>query len=893
MPLPPGTSRGPYEILNPIGAGGMGEVYKARDTRLDRTVAIKFSKEAFSERFEREARAVAALNHPNICQLYDVGPDYLVMEFVEGAPIAAVDTSRKLLDIAIQIADGLAAAHAARIIHRDLKPDNILMTRDGRVKILDFGLAKIVAAENPDADADATSAMTRTEAGALLGTIAYMSPEQARGSADLGPQSDQYSFGLVLYELASGRKAFPRGSAAEVMTAIIREEVEPLPATVPAPLRWIIERLLAKDPSERYESTRDLHRELRQLRDRLSESSVSGVQSAIADPIPSRVRSWPKAWMIGGGLAFALLCGAAGWMLHPASEARNTRLTPIEVTWEDPSPAFWSPDGKAFAYSAGPVGGRRLFLRYLNSPTPAPLTRGADVWDPAGWSGDSKRIFAVGKNPPGADSPYTLFSVPVFGGEPDVVMPMDSQFILPGLRVSQDGKALAAVHLDSNRRLSVYTASPVGSPPKRYTPAPFETATWSNTPAVRFSPDMQSITFIVDALDGRQVWKLPYPAGQKAPERVQSNMAGNGFGGWTWFPEGRSGIWSMGGHLWLGSIRSGMRQAVTTGISSESQSQPALSPDGRQLLFLQSRRDYMIVSASLSDASVERVISSEVVTGMPAWALHRKAFVYTSDRSGSSAIWMRGEDGDRQIVTEDAFPSGSKGSFILPTLSPQADRVLYTRASVGSDDQFNWISSLSGGPPVRLTNAKDVIERGGSWSPDGSRIAYWQFRNGFVSIMVVRTTGEAAPVVLCEKAWNPLPEWSPDGQWIKFMDGRTAGAGWTLSSPDGKTLHSFGEPQTIEMTFSADSKRLYGIRVGTDRRTLFSLDIATKEVKTIGEISRDFVPSSYNNPGIRLSLAPDGKSILYAVAKRNFSLWMMEGFARPGWGDSLREMLPW
>ena len=256
---------------------------------------------------------------------------------------------------------------------------------------------------------------------------------------------------------------------------------------------------------------------------------------------------------------------------------------------------------------------------------------------------------------------------------------------------------------------------------------------------------------------------------------------------------------------------------------------------------------------------------------------------------------MRGEDGDRPIVTADSFPAGSRSSFILPTLSPQADRVLYTRGSGGSNDQFNWISSLSGGPPVRLTNAKDVIERGGSWSPDGGRIVYWQFRNGFVSIMVVRTTGEATPVVLCEKAGLPLPEWSPDGQWIKFIDARggTAGAGWTLISPDGKTLRSYGEPNAIEMTFSADSKRLYGIRVEPDRRSLFSLEIATKEVKTIGEISRDFTPSSYNNPGIRLSLSPDGKSILYPATRRSSSLWMMEGFAQPGWVDQLREMLPW
>ena len=487
--LAPGACLGPYEILNPIGAGGMGEVYKARDTRLDRTVAIKVSKEAFSERFEREARAVAALNHPNICQLYDVGPDYLVMEFVEGAPIASVDTTRKLLDIAVQIADGLAAAHAAGIIHRDLKPDNILITRDGRVKILDFGLAKIVGAGKPDDDA--TRAMTRTEAGATLGTIAYMSPEQARGSADLGAQSDQFSFGLVLYELASGRRAFPRASAAETMTAIIREEADPLPATVPAPLRWVVEHLLAKDPSDRYESTRDLYRELRQIRDRLSESTVSGLQAASTGEMPRRPRSLPKAWTIGAGVVLAVLCGAAGWMLHPASGLEKSQFTPIEVSWENPSAGFWAPDGKAFAYSAGPVGARRLFLRYLNSPSPAPLTRSAEVWDPAGWSGDNKRVFVIGRNPQGADTRFSLFSVPVVGGEPDVVMPLDDRLILPGLTVSADGTALVATGVDANRKFSVYTASPVGSPLKRYTPAPFESADWSNTPAVRFSPDMR------------------------------------------------------------------------------------------------------------------------------------------------------------------------------------------------------------------------------------------------------------------------------------------------------------------------------------------------------------------------------------------------------------------
>src|SRR6185437_15593725 len=311
MALAVGAKLGPYEIIAAIGKGGMGEVWKARDTRLDRIVAIKFCAAEFSERFGREAKAIAALNHSNICQIYDVGPDYIVMEYIEGAPVAPVDTPRKLLDIAAQMSDGLAAAHAAGIIHRDLKPDNALITRDGRVKILDFGLAKAAYSEIGADDLTCTidpGERVFTDPGTTVGTVAYMSPEQARGQTNLTAQSDQFSLGLVLYELAAGKRAFRRATKAETMAAIIREDAEALPAAVPAPLRWVIERLLQKEPAERYDSTNDLYRELRQLRDRLSETVSASAIPAVSG---ESKRHWLRGMgLLGAGLALGLAVAA-------------------------------------------------------------------------------------------------------------------------------------------------------------------------------------------------------------------------------------------------------------------------------------------------------------------------------------------------------------------------------------------------------------------------------------------------------------------------------------------------------------------------------------------------------------------------------------------------------
>ena len=244
MPLPAGTRLGPYEILAPLGAGGMGEVYKATDTRLGRIVAIKTLRPEHMQRFEREARAIAALNHPHICTLHDVGPDYLVMEYLEGQPIAGPLSPQEAVRLALQIADALETAHHAGVIHRDLKPANILLTKTG-VKLLDFGLAKRIVSETDNADA------TASQAGVLLGTVAYMSPERLEGKPT-NERSDIFSFGLVFYELLGGRKAFGGPTAASTIGAVLHKEPPPLQA--PPHLEQIVARCIRKNPEDRFPS---------------------------------------------------------------------------------------------------------------------------------------------------------------------------------------------------------------------------------------------------------------------------------------------------------------------------------------------------------------------------------------------------------------------------------------------------------------------------------------------------------------------------------------------------------------------------------------------------------------------------------------------------------------
>jgi serine/threonine protein kinase len=350
MPLATGDRLGAYEIVSLLGKGGMGEVWKARDPRLNRDVAIKVSDARFSERFAREAKAIAALNHPNICQIYDVGPNYLVMEYIEGTPPKGPVAPAEAVRLALGIAAALEAAHGKGITHRDLKPANVLVTKSD-IKLLDFGLALVN--KNAEAGIHDDTSTTLTAAGAVIGTIAYMSPEQAAGKP-LDVRSDIFSFGVVLYELLAGCRPFNGSTNLEVLQKVIHGSVSPLDERVPVGLRMLVEKALDKDPEDRYQTMREVVVDLR----RVARQPGTGVKP-VASAASERPRRGPLVWVTLAGLSMALGLLAGRWFwFRPDPIPKDVRFQRItDFVGVEESPAV-SPDGKTVAFVA-PAGGRQ------------------------------------------------------------------------------------------------------------------------------------------------------------------------------------------------------------------------------------------------------------------------------------------------------------------------------------------------------------------------------------------------------------------------------------------------------------------------------------------------------------------------------------------------------
>lgn len=890
MPLTPSTRFGPYEIVAPLGAGGMGEVYRARDTRLGREVALKVLPAEVSAdpgrraRFEQEARAAAALNHPNIVGLHDVGDQggvfYIVSELVPGETLTALIEAgpvptRKLLDIAVQIADGMAAAHAAHITHRDLKPANIIVTPDGRAKILDFGLAKQTArvASTPDE----TLTVQQTQPGMILGTVSYMSPEQARGKpAD--HRSDQFSFGLILYEMASGRKAFDKAESVQTMSAILTEDAPPIERDIPAPLRWTIDRCLAKNPVDRYESSGDLYRDLRQMRDYLgSKTSTSQIAAAVDPAAPAKKPGRRMGWLMPAA-AFVLAAGAflLGRALAPARfpDQAAYRFTPFAFDPGGQTTPIWSPDGKAVAYAGrpgGPTTPWQVMVRYLDGAMPRQVTRLPESAYPTAWAPDSMRILFTSSR-----SPEGIWSASTVGGEPESFYPISG---VPVRSVSPDLKTVAVVRRGEDHLYAVWYSSPVGAPLRKYTPDPVNSHALYNDTRLRFSPDGRNLLLAIRADRGEdEIWVMPYPPDPShPPKRILPGFRSySGNPEFCWMPDGRRFVISAAvdpagsPQLFLADISSGAITALTSGTTSHRG--PSISPDGARLVFTESERDFDVVSLDLASGAATRLIATQRGETMPAWAANAHALVYVTDRDGEREIWLRDHAGDRPVVRQRDFPADEAQWLIGPALSPDGSRVAYAQFGLHGANHL-WISSVSGGAPVRLTNDPASTEFAGSWSLDGNWFVYLAVRNGSTDLMKVKTSGQAAPTLVKAGVDCEVPSWSPKGDSILCAP--------NVLSPDGQTIRELPRITTQNYAFSGDGKLLYGLREETDAVTLFSVDLASGAQKNIAKLADEFRPSSDVHPAVRFSLAPDRRSIVYPVATYHANLWMLTGALHP------------
>ena len=537
MKLTTGMRLGPYEIVSPLGAGGMGEVYRARDTRLGREVALKIlpaevaADPGRQQRFEQEARAVSALNHPNIVSVHDIGAEngvsFMVTELVDGETLRALIARgpvsvRKLIEVAAQIADGLAAAHAAGIVHRDLKPENIMLTRDGRVKILDFGLAKQTAPVSPN---DATLTMGPTETGTIIGTVGYMSPEQVRG-ATLDSRSDLFSFGVILHEMLSGKATFAGETSADVLRAILREEAADLPAAVPPGLARIVAHCLEKEPQSRFQSAYDLAFGLR---------AISGSSVAPAVKLPAPKRYGPLAAFAALGIIAVAAAFLLGGRFNKAEPPRYQRLT-FRRGFIDS--ARFAPEGKSIVYSAGWDGNKlELYSTRIDIAESRQLGIGDASVQAISSSGEMAVVSLQGSGGTASFIGGLLARAPLSGGAPREML---KDVLLADW--APDGSDLAIVRIVSGRKRVEF---PIGK-------VIHETS--DRVGSMRVSPAGDQICLAERAEGMGSKWKILVVDRQGKPRVISQGLTG----------EDLSLAWASPREIWyeMGTNASNVLQAV-------------------------------------------------------------------------------------------------------------------------------------------------------------------------------------------------------------------------------------------------------------------------------------------------------------------------------------------
>ena len=833
--LKAGQRLGPYEILSAIGAGGMGEVYKARDTRLKRDVAIKIcSAQQFSERFEREARAIAALNHPNICQLYDVGPNFLVMELVEGENLAGslpVDTA---LNYARQIAEALEAAHEKGIVHRDLKPANIKITPAGVVKVLDFGLAK--AAEEPPAGTDPANAptltMSPTRAGTILGTAPYMAPEQARG-ATVDKRADIWAFGCVLYEMLTGRHTFEGETESDTLAAVLRAGIEwdRLPANTPLRVRRLLERCLERDPKRRLRDIGDAWIEL----ERTDEPAPVEKTWGIWQWVP---------WALAALLGAALLAVTWTWLHPPQPAARPVTRWTVPLSQSVVTIAL-SRDGTRVAIGGGGTSSPTpIVLRMLDEFEGRPLAGTEGGGGPA-FSPDGQWIAYLG--PPGK-----LKKVPVTGGASITLCDCVPQ---SGRTWGEDG----TIVYGSPKGLMRVSAA--GGTPQALTTLDAQKGERAHG-SPQFLPGGHAIIFTIGGINGSQIAALDL---KKSNYRVVVNAGSTG----RYVPTGHlvyvrdgtmlaapfdakrlvvtgsetpviEGVYSARLFAEYAFSESGLLVYVTGGQPADSRTLEWVDRKGGTQPLTVSPRGYTAVRLSPDVLRAATSISDFENT------------ILTTD------IWIL--ELERGTLTRLT----SEGRYGSPVWTPDGRRVTFasTRGKFG----IHWAPADGGGKPELLLASETAVAPT-SWTPDGNMLLYshsqllstpltMQKGDIWALSMPGARNSETKPHLLLQTSFNEFDaQVSPDGRWVAYQSDESRRSEVYVRpfpGPGGKMLIS--TEGGADPRWSRSGRELFYVN---SKRQLMAVDIETRQAFRVGHPQPLFeLPSPY------WDVASDGKRFL-------------------------------
>jgi eukaryotic-like serine/threonine-protein kinase len=869
--LSAGSHVGSYEIVELIGGGGTGEVYRARDTKLNREVAIKVLLPALANdpdrlaRFDREAEILASLDHPGIARIYGLedvdGVRALVMELVEGPTLAERAARGPLplaetLQIAQRVAEAVEAAHEQGIVHRDLKPANIKLRPDGAVKVLDFGLAK---AFDPIASGnDATSSPTTlTEAGLILGTAAYMSPEQARGKP-VDRRTDVWAFGCIVYELLTGVRAFGGETMSDTLAAVIEREPDwtRLPPGTPGAILRLLRRTIDKNPARRLHDIADARIEI--------EDAIAGGRTP--DRIAARAsKRWNRAF-IG---ATILLAGVV--LGFVAASRRSTGMQAFKFVpfaaerIQQLSPA-WSRDGKNLAYLAEVDGIREVFVRSLDAAVPTQITKSATSCSSPLWSPDGTRVYYIANS--------TLSYVGAAGGSPQLVL-QDAG----AASIAPDGAAFAILRgAGGNRTLWI---APARGEPYQYKTPPFPER-FTRSDSIAFAPDGSKIAVLIEQQTGPslsfELWVVPYPSGppRRALGPLPSSSGPIGFGRISWAADSRHIVLQNAfpdepSHLYVVDATAGSIRPLTSGTGEEWT--PAVSPDGTRVAFASGTDDFDIVQVSMDGADVRSLLATGRSEQAPEWSPDGSRFAYITNMHGRQELWLHGEHDVWSTPVLKRDMEGLPTWYFLerPAFSPDGQKIAYG-VILGTQHAI-WISPVTGGRPIPI-DRESPDQHGPAWSPDGNWIAYQRLRNDQWELVKAPLGGDK-PIRLAEATpgggWTA---WSRTGKWIAHA---REGA-IQLVSPDGGPERSVGASSSGAFEFSRDDAHLFALRrSATQNWELADIDVRSGEEKSVKEVR---VRSTATLSGF--SLHPDGKSFLTAVGTARFDVWILEGFTPSG-----------